>query len=330
MWSFAKQLLKQNYSVIILIVGAFLSGISCITVSQKDTYLQTHSPTPLALFVLGLVLILVSVAAFAHSVWQSPDPGGLDLSVVKESRGIFSTTIDNECEIRVVKGKLQDYAQRERTAVVLPCNEYFDDECARDLDSALGAYVNNVFKNRCDAFMSLVCEQCPRVFGDGVEQEKTITEGRVVRAVSFGVGVCLLLEKPLGHHVPVALLSTTTQSPHLGLGGSVSYLFEGMKSLFRCMANARLNEVVMPLLGSGHGGVDRPLAFVGLLIAIAEAVRRGHGGLRKRTVTIVIYKKDKSTPADIDDIVIRRGLALVGLKQARVAKVVPVRRREAA
>jgi hypothetical protein len=169
----------------------------------------------------------------------------------------------------------------------------------------------------------------PRVFGDGVEREKTMA----VRAVSFGVGVCLLLEKPLDHHVPVALLSTTTQSPQVGLGSSVSYLFEGMKNLFRCMADARLarlNEVVMPLLGSGHGGVDRPLAFVGLLIAIAEAVRRGHGGFRKRTVTIVIYKKDKSTPAEVDDIVIRRGLALIGSKQASAAKVVPVRRREAA
>jgi len=329
MWSFLKQLLKENYSVVILVFGAFFAGISCITVGQKDTYLLTHSPTPLALFVLGLVLILVSVAAFAHSVWQPPDSDGLDLSVVKENRGIFSTTID-DCEIRIVKGKLEDHAQRAGTVVVLPCNEYFDDECAEDAKSALGAYVNSVFKNRCAEFMFLVREQCSRVFGDGVEQKKAFKSGTLVRAVSFGVGVCLLLEKPLDHHVPVALISTTTQSPQIGLGGSVSYLFEGIKNLFRCMADARLNEVVMPLLGSGHGGVGHPLAFVGLLIAIAEAVRRGHGGFRKRTVTIVIYKKDKSTPAVVADIVIRRGLALVAAKQASVAKAAPVTRREAA
>jgi hypothetical protein len=328
MWSFFKQLLKQNYSVVILVLGTFFAGISCITVGQKDTYLLTHSPTPLELFVLGVVLILVSIVAFAHSVWRPADFGGLDLSVVKENRGTFSITIDS-CEIRVVKGKLEDYTHRVGSVVVLPCNEYFDDECATDTKSALGAYVNNVFRNRCAEFMSLVREECPRVFGDGVEREKIMA----VSAVSFGVGVCLLLEKPLDHHVPVALLSTTTQSPQVGLGSSVSYLFEGMKNLFKCMADARfarLNEVVMPLLGSGHGGVDRPLAFVGLLIAIAEAVRHGHGGFRKRTVTIVIYKRDKSTPAEVDDIVIRRGLALIGSKQASVAKVVPVRRREAA
>jgi hypothetical protein len=329
MWSSLNQLLKQKYYVVILVLGAFFAGISCITVGQKDTYLLTHSPTPLALFVLGLVLILVSVAAFAHSVWQPPDSDGLDLSVVKESRGIFSTTID-DCEIRVVKGKLEDYAQRAGALVVLPCNEYFDDECAGDPKSALGAYVNSVFKDRCFEFMSLVQEQCPRVFGDGVEQEKTFKLGRLERAVSFGVGVCLLLEKPLDHHIPVALISTTTQSPRIGLGGSVSYLFEGIKNLFRCMADARLNEVVTPILGSGHGGVGPPLAFVGLLIAIAEAVRRGHGGPRKRTVTIVVYKQDKSTPAVVSDIVIRRGLALVAGKQASATKAATVTRREVA
>jgi len=325
MWSFFKQLLKQNYSVIILIVGAFLAGISCITVSQKDTYLLTHAPTPLALFVLGAVLIFVSVAAFAHSVWWPPSIGGLDLSAVKESRGTFSTTVGG-CEIRVVKGKLEDYTYTTGSAVVLPCNEYFDDECAADTRSALGAYVNSIFKNRCTEFVSLVREECPRVFGSGVEREKI----KAVRAVSFGVGLCLLLDKPLGHRVPIALVSTTTQLAQEGLVGSVSYLFDGMKNLFRSMADARLNEVVMPLLGSGHGGVDRPLAFVGLLIAIAEAARRGHGGHRERKVTIVIYKKDKSTPAEVDDIVIRRGLALIGSKQATAPKPAPARHREAA
>ena len=225
-----------------------------------------------------------------------------------------------------MKWKLEDYTYSAGSAVVLPCNEYFDDECAADTRSALGDYVNTIFKNRCTEFVSLVREQCPRVFGLGKEREKTTA----VRAISFGVGVCLLLDKPLGHRVPVALLSTTTQLAQEGLVGSVSYLFDGMKSLFRSMADARLNEVVMALLGSGHGGVDRPLAFVGLLIAIAEAARRGHGGHRERKVTIVIYKKDKSTPAEVDDIIIRRGLALIGSNQASAATAASARRQEAA
>jgi len=34
-----------------------------------------------------------------------------------------------------------------------------------------------------------------------------------------------------------------------------------------------LVEVVMPVLGSGHGGIDPPMAFVGLVLAIAEVAR---------------------------------------------------------
>jgi hypothetical protein len=68
----------------------------------------------------------------------------------------------------------------------------------------------------------------------------------------------------------------------------------------------------MPVLAAGHGGVDSSLAFVGLILAVAEAARYGQGGQRLRKVTIVVFKKDANTAAEVDETVIRRALALVG------------------
>jgi hypothetical protein len=34
----------------------------------------------------------------------------------------------------------------------------------------------------------------------------------------------------------------------------------------------------MPILGVGHAGIYKPLALVGLLLAVAEAARYGQGG----------------------------------------------------
>ena len=68
----------------------------------------------------------------------------------------------------------------------------------------------------------------------------------------------------------------------------------------------------MPILGAGHGGIDPPLAFVGLLLAVAEAARYGQGGQRLRRVTIVVFKRDADSPAVVDRVVIRRALALIG------------------
>jgi hypothetical protein len=66
---------------------------------------------------------------------------GLDRMVVQERDGVLSSNVGG-CEIRVVAGRLEEYPTTNRTVIVLPCYEYFDDECAHDTRSALGAYVN--------------------------------------------------------------------------------------------------------------------------------------------------------------------------------------------
>lgn len=232
---------------------------------------------------------------------------GLDLTRVKESEGVLWTNVSG-CEIRVVNGRIEHCAFDTGTAVVLPCNEYFDDRCAGDTKSALGAYVNRVFEGQVEEFISLLMDECRKKLGTGVEQQKTDD----MRAESFGAGQCVLLIKPLDRSVPVALVSTTTQRAGEGLAARISYLFDGMRELVTRLADNRLNEVAMPVLGAGHGRIDPPLAFVGLLLAVAEAARYGQGGQRLRRVTIIVFKRDADSPGQVDPVVVRRALALIG------------------
>jgi len=124
----------------------------------------------------------------------------------------------------------------------------------------------------------------------------------------------VLLLRPLGRSSPVALVSTTTQRAGQGLAARISYLFDGMRELVARLADARLNDVMMPILGAGHGGINTPLAFVGLLLAVAEAAEYGQGGQRLRRVTVVVFKRDAGTPAQVERVVIRRALALIGTR----------------
>src|SRR5205085_950562 len=196
---------------------------------------------------------------------------------VKETNGVLWTTVGG-CEIRVVEGRIEDYLVEAGTAITLPCNEYFDDRCVEDKGGTLGAYVNRVFEGQVEAFVSLMKSEAKKELGPGAEQQKTNKE----RAESFGVGRCILLIKPLGRAIPVALVSTATQRASQGLAGRLSYLFDGMRELVTRLADARLNEVVMPVLAGGHAGIAPPLAFVGLLLAVAEAARYRQGGQRLR------------------------------------------------
>ena len=147
----------------------------------------------------------------------------------------------------MVQGLLQDFAFESDSAVVLPCNEYFDDECASDTKSSLGAYVNRAFDGSVDEFVAFVKNECREKLGPATSQQKT----EAVRAESYGAGRCLLLLNPLRRRTSVALVSTTTQRMGQGLASQISFLFAGMRELVTKLADARLNEVVMPVMGGG-------------------------------------------------------------------------------
>ena len=233
--------------------------------------------------------------------------GGLDLTRVQEHKGVLSTRLSG-CEIRVVNGRLEEYPADETTVVVLPCNEYFDDRCAYDTKSALGAYVNKMFAGQVDDFIASSLQECRKRLGSGSDQQKTVDE----RALSFGPGRSVLLLKPLGREIPVALVSTTTQRAGHGLTAKSSYLFDGVCELLTRLVDARLHDVVMPILGAGHGRIDPSLAFVSLLLAITEALRSTPGGSPLKTVTVVVFQRDTASMPQVHRTIVKRSLALVG------------------
>jgi hypothetical protein len=305
-------LLKQPYWVITLAAGVALVLAPSITIDKYYGWnpdIPTYWPVG-----TGIALILLSALTFGYSLMSQRDTkegigGGVDLERVKEHNGGFWTKV-NACEIGVVTGRIEEYDDgASASAVVLPCNEYFDDRCVDDTASALGAYVNRNFEGQINEFLSLMKNECRKKLGSGIHQRKTKDES----AESFGTGHCVLLVRPLGRAKPIALVSTTTQRVGDGLESRISYLFDGMRALPACLADERINKAVMPLLGSGHGGVYPPLALVGLLAAIAEVARHGRGWQLKK-VTIVLFKRNEKGPAQVEEVVVRRALALIGDK----------------
>ncbi len=230
---------------------------------------------------------------------------GLDATLVNETDGVLSARVSG-CEIRALAGRIEDHPADPKTAVILPCNEYFDDECTRDTRSSLGAYVNKAFPGRVDDFVALLKSECGKRLGPGVERQ--MKEGK--SAVSFGPGRAMILLSPLGSTVPLGLVSTTTQRAGQGLVAKTSYLFDGVSELVTRLVDERLSEVVMPVLGAGHGRIDPATALVSLLLALAEAARYAPGGRPLARVTIVIFQRDEKSKPQVDPIVVGRALAL--------------------
>ena len=229
---------------------------------------------------------------------------GLDAKLVSETEDGVSTEI-NGCGIISVAGRLEDFTAGDQKAVVLPCNEYFDDECAFDGRSALGAYVNSKFPGRVQDFMSHVKGECEIRLAPAVKRLKKAQES----AMSYGPGRALLMRGVLGSSAPIALLSTTTQRAGQGLSSKASFVFEAVCELVTQLADERLNHVVTPILGAGHGGIDPSTAFVILVLAFEEAIRYVPGKPLK-SATIVNFRKDFESATQVDPVVVRRALAL--------------------
>jgi hypothetical protein len=201
-----KLLLKQPFSVIALLLGVFLVVLPFVQI-DKDNHLTTHARTSVVPIVVGIALLVAAGAASFFALWMKhtakEGAAGLDLTRVKEKNGELWTLVSG-CEVRVVEGLLQDFASESGTAIVLPCNEYFDDECATDTKSSLGAYSNRAFDGRIAEFISLVKDERRKKLGIPTSQQKTENE----RADSYGAGRCLILRSPLGRSVPIALHAT--------------------------------------------------------------------------------------------------------------------------
>jgi hypothetical protein len=308
-----KAALKEPYWVVALLLGGAFVFLATVSV-DKNSHWTAHEPVSLTLVGFGATLMVLSVAAFVLQFLgvrpSGPSPSadtGLDMSRVTDTGGVLTTRVES-CEVRILFGRIEDQAPAPDALVVLPCNEYFDDRCVEDNKSALGAFVNRMFDGRAPEFVALMKEHCRQKLGPGENQRKTKDEV----ATSFGPGRSLLLIQPLGSSISVALVSTTTQRAGVGLTGQISYLFSGIRDLVTRLADTRLTELVMPVMGAGHGRISSPLALVGLLLAVADAVRSGQGGQRLKRVTIVVFRRDGLATPEVDPVVARRALALVG------------------
>ena len=182
MWDALKALIKQPYWIIILILGAVMMTLPCVTI-DKDHRWATHPPRRLLLAATGAALLLFSALIYwKKHVSAESSEADLDLTRVKESKGEMWTTVSG-CEIRVAEGQVQDFAAAPGVTIVLPCNEYFDDRCVEDTRSALGAYANHVFEGQVAAFVALVKDECRKSLAKETCRKRPMTRAPKVMAL---------------------------------------------------------------------------------------------------------------------------------------------------
>lgn len=202
------------------------------------------------------------------------------------AQGCGSSFVLGGTTIEVSHGLIQDAASDEEIGIVLPANEFFDDDCVNDPKSALGAFVQHFFHGEVPAFQHLMAQALER-------RPTTLVEKRPgVTARSYGVGECVVLDRPLGRPLRILLVAVTTDRHPMGLHSDMRCLVDGVRNVLVEAHQHRIARLAMPLLGAGHGGLTPEHSLSTMLLALADAIRVGVR--RPTSVTILVYRDPKT------------------------------------
>jgi len=222
----------------------------------------------------------------------------------------FKTTY-KDTELHVEFGVLQKlYTPGDGRAVVLPANEFFDNRCFNDANTAAGGFIRSFFDtSQATTLKSLVDQQ----LADHPFQEVKRQNQRA--AISYGTGSCVYLEHPFGTPHRIILSAVATDREDTGIRAEVASIFQVMKGVHRIIARERTISVIyLPLLGAGKGGVPPQLAFRALMIAALEA-RCAQGGHAMKEVHFVVFQSAGKDPQVSEKLAKKAVRELVSLYQ---------------
>lgn len=273
---------KQSFLVILLVIGLLLIVLSIF--DPKDiTKLQVEVRTSYVwpAMLIGIVLSLVSLLLYGQERtilgWFN------DVSVKGNSNTLQAKFLQSRVNIHF--GKIQDLASELDTSlIVLPANEYFDDECINDDKSSLGAYIQNKFPNLTINIEGLIKEELKKLPSTKVEKKQGVEQS------SFGIGAGVYLSTPLGSEQPVLLLSVTTKRSGEGLRAEMSHIFKAIKKMQQIAADNRISSVCIPVMGTGHGGLKNEVGLFALVLAICDVVSKPSGH-HVKDYNIVVYRE---------------------------------------
>jgi O-acetyl-ADP-ribose deacetylase (regulator of RNase III) len=290
MGAFVGVLEKVKYEVLALVFGALLVLISFYQVkdiTKLELVALVHPAYPL--LVVGIGLIGVSMAPGVFTWRTSRGSAGTQVSIAR-SKDSVSTKIGQN-SITVVLGRLETAAKDSSSSlIVLPANEYFDDQCINDPRSALGAFVQLRFPGRTSEFKEAIATKL-----SALPAEKALVSG--TDRQGYGLGTAVYLDHPLRESVHLLVAAATTERPGEGLRGDLVSLFTiARKANREAMAN-RLTNVFLPLIGAGHGSIKPSRALLTHLLAWSEILYQNPG--QKIAVNIVVFRASEASNPEV-------------------------------
>ncbi|MBW2119266.1 MAG: hypothetical protein JRH09_15270 [Deltaproteobacteria bacterium] len=229
-----------------------------------------ENPNPYRLSIAACLLIigvLMYILSPAHQIIHRK---------VNAKRGLTISVGSISVNLKI--GNIQEIQDTSQTsAIVLPANTSFIDDCIRDKGSALGAFFLERFAKEIDEVPGHIRKKL---------------EERDLKADDEGLypfGTTIIMSNPFDKPCPILLTASTVRKLVEGIRAKPTAICECIRNIFETTSDKKINKLYMPILGAGHGGIKKYQALIFLIVSIAHYERFYH---HIKQVEVVIREQD--------------------------------------
>jgi len=257
MFDFLKSLLAEKEDKVLLLSWIGFCFISFIEQFSPDFSLQ-KIPN-FWLFSLGIISLIIYLIIKLKYIKL--------IKIDKLGKG-FKVNIGKEHTIQFVNGNLANVSCSNHEVVVLPVNDTFDNPCLIDARSATGAFIKQHFPTGSE-----------QIFSKLQEEKK-----------SAGNAMTISISDPLGQQCNL-FFTAATELLNGKISSNPERIERALKSVFDIAAEKRFSKIYMPVIGTGHGGMDVSAAILLIVAAFVHYCSKGDCHIVKN-LTIVIFNAD--------------------------------------
>ncbi len=262
---------------IMLLLGFLLVALSFCRVNNVEGFSFTSSPI-WVLIIFGCLLLLGSPIMFIFT----REDRRINKKVTIQKGVSFSL---NQLSVNLMVGKIQEISPLAKgSAVVLPANSSFIDDCITDEKSALGAF-----------FLKFHPDKIPRAANDIEEQLRKQGCQKEDNGL-YPLGTTIILPQEYDTPAKCILTASTIREAKTGIRAEPSSICESIKQVFMITSDKKIEKLYIPILGSGHGGLEINNALLFLVLAMNYYSKSFH---HLRAVDVIVTEADASKLKDV-------------------------------
>lgn len=281
------KILKEKYHILLLFLGSIIIVLSIIDrLSTSELKTKSASLINYPILIVGVLMVLVSLIIVLSQESFFFKKHHKKISTLENNSKSISF---GKSKIIVRTGKIEKTNISANLAIILPANEYFDDECINDNRSSLGAFIQSHYPNQELKIKELINNELK-------EKKYTLKEkSENKNSKSYGVGTSIILKRPLESKFNLIISAVTKQDSKSGIQSSISALMLASENIQKILIEERIEKIYMPLLGSGHGGLSDKVSLFSLILSFSNYAKIK----QNKEINIIVFQKNKKSKADI-------------------------------